>query len=112
MFDAVHWYFTTDEQWFPEYDNGGTPWNPESVFDKWSPVNAVANFTTPTLVVQGGKDYRIDTSEALATFTALQRQGIASRLLFFPNEGHGVNGLANLIRFGKETVGWIGKWTS
>jgi acylaminoacyl-peptidase len=111
MFDGAHWYYTTDEKWFPEYDNAGTPYTPGNTLDKWSPSNAIANWTTPTLVVQGELDYRIDQSEGLATFTALQRQGVPSRLLFFPDETHGVGRLPNLIRFGKETVGWISKWT-
>ncbi|KXN68957.1 alpha/beta-hydrolase [Conidiobolus coronatus NRRL 28638] len=111
MFDLRHWYFTTDEQWFPEYDNGGTPMDHRRIYEKWSPANSMGNFTTPTLVVQGGKDYRIDVSEGIATFAGLQRQGIPSRLLYFPDEGHGTSKPANTMRFMHETVDWVKKWT-
>jgi acylaminoacyl-peptidase len=110
-FDAVHKYFSTDELWFPEYDQGGTPWDPKSGFAKNNPVQFVANWTTPTLVVHGQYDYRVDLGEGLASFTALQRQGVPSRFVYFPDEGHGASKPANIIRFGKETVGWVAKWT-
>jgi acylaminoacyl-peptidase len=112
VFDSKHEYFTTDELWFPEYDQGGVPWNPNSVYEKWNPANFVSNWTTPTLVVHNRKDYRLDISEGLATFIALQRQGIPSRFLYFPDESHGVSKPANLIRFMNETVSWVTKWTS
>ncbi|KXN66408.1 hypothetical protein CONCODRAFT_129116, partial [Conidiobolus coronatus NRRL 28638] len=110
-FDAVHKFFTTDELWFPEYDQGGTPWDPKTGFNKNNPANFVGNWTTPTLIVHGQKDYRVDLGEGLASFTALQRQGVPSRLLYFPDEGHGTSKPANTMRFARETVDWVKKWT-
>jgi acylaminoacyl-peptidase len=111
-FDLKQDYFTTDELWFAEYDSGGSPMDPKAKYDESNPANFVENWTTPTLVVHNQKDYRVDLSAGLATFTALQRQGIPSRFLYFPDESHGVSKPANLIRFMNETVSWVTKWTS
>ncbi|KXN68953.1 alpha/beta-hydrolase [Conidiobolus coronatus NRRL 28638] len=111
-FDLKQDYFTTDELWFAEYDSGGSPMDPKAKYDESNPANFVGNWTTPTLVVHNQKDYRVDLSAGLATFTALQRQGVPSRFLYFPDESHGVSKPANLIRFMNETVGWVTKWTS
>jgi dipeptidyl aminopeptidase/acylaminoacyl peptidase len=70
----------------------GLPWTTEGAieYQKWSPEEFVSEWKTPTLVVQGGKDYRVCEGEGISTFTALQRKGIESKLLFFPDEGHWV----------------------
>lgn len=110
MFDAKTSYFTTDELFFNEYEFGGVPWNPRArkqYYEKWSPSNYVRNWKTPTLVIHGEKDYRLPITEGLATFTALQRRKIPSRLLVFPDENHWVLKPANSLRWYKEVLDWI-----
>jgi len=111
LFDLRSMYYTTEELYFPEFEFGGTPYQKPEMYQKWSPSNYVANWKTPTLVIHGGKDYRVPQGEGFATFTALQRQGIPSRLLFFPDENHWVLKPANSLRWYKEVLEWIGSYT-
>lgn len=88
VYEFTSMYGTTEEVWFDEWDHG-IPWqNPE--FDKWSPHKHAARFKTPNLVIHNELDYRVPIHQGLSLFTTLQRQGIPSKLLYFPDEGHWV----------------------
>lgn len=104
-------YFDTEELWFPEWEHGGTPWeNPEG-YRKHSPVGAVADFSTPELVIHGAKDYRVVDTQGFATFNALQRLGVPSRLLYYPDESHWVLKPLNSIQWHHVVLDWIDRWT-
>jgi dipeptidyl aminopeptidase/acylaminoacyl peptidase len=110
VFDTVAMYGSTEELWFPEWDLKGTYWtNPEG-YARWNPRNFVTSFKTPTLVIHGELDYRLPVEQGLAMFTALQRQGVPSRLLVFPDENHWVLKPANSVRWHQEVLGWIDRW--
>jgi len=79
---------TTEEVWFPLWEFRGTPWTNPEMYKKWSPSDYVKNFKTPTLVIHGALDFRVPESQAFEYFTALQYQGVESRFLYFPDEGH------------------------
>ncbi|ORX91724.1 peptidase, S9C subfamily [Basidiobolus meristosporus CBS 931.73] len=114
VFDTIDLYYSTEELYFPEFDFGGTPWDPvaKQVYKHWSPAKFVSRWTTPTLVIHGGKDYRIVDGAGLSTFTALQRQGVPSRLVYFPDENHWTLKPGNSIRWHHEVLGWLNKYTS
>lgn len=114
IFDTINAYFTTEELFFTEYEFGGVPWDKQArkLFDKWNPREYVENWKTPTLVIHGGKDYRLTESEGIATFTALQRLGVKSRLLYFPDENHWVLKQANLLFWYKQIFEWLGLFTN
>ena len=85
--------FATEELWFQEWEYGGTPWEHPELYDKWSSekfAGALGKFKTPTLVIGGELDFRIPYTQELEFFTALQRQGVPSKLVIFPDEGHWV----------------------
>ena len=104
-------YFDTEELWFPEWENLGTPWeNPES-YRKHSPVQYVGRWSTPELVIHGALDYRVVDTQGLATFNALQRRGIPSRLLYYPDENHWVLKPVNSIQWHEVVLDWIDRWT-
>lgn len=104
-------YFATEELWFPEWEHGGTPWeNPEG-YTKHNPVDLVKNWKTPTLVIHGGQDFRVVETGGMATFTALQRKGIPSKFLYFPDENHWVLKPANSIQWHETVLGWLDQWT-
>jgi dipeptidyl aminopeptidase/acylaminoacyl peptidase len=104
-------YFDTEELWFPEWDHRGTPWdNPES-YERQNPVNFVKSWKTPMLVVHGGKDYRIVYSQGISVFTALQRRGIPSKFLYFPDENHWVLKPQNSILWHDTVIAWLDQWT-
>jgi dipeptidyl aminopeptidase/acylaminoacyl peptidase len=87
LYDLPSFYGATEELWFPEKDLCGTPWTSEH-YRRWSPAEAAAQFKTPALVITGEKDYRVPYTQSLGFFTALQRQGIPSRLVVYPDAGH------------------------
>jgi len=109
--DETSAYFDTEELWFPEWEHRGTPWeNPEG-YAKHSPLGLVKNWKTPTLVIHGGKDYRVVDAQGISTFNALQRRGIASRFLYFPDENHWVVKPQNAKRWHDEVLSWIDKYS-
>ena len=103
-------YFDTDELWFPEWDHLGTPWdNPES-YEKHNPVRHVQNWKTPMLVTHGGRDFRVVDTQGIATFNALQRRGIPSKLLYFPDESHWIVKPHNSILWHQTVIAWMDQW--
>ena len=104
-------YFDTEELWFPEWEHKGTPWeNPEG-YGKHSPINHVAKWKTPMMVIHGGQDFRVVETQGLGTFTALQRKGIPSKLLYFPDENHWVLKPANSLQWHEQVLAWLDQWT-
>lgn len=104
-------YFDTEELWFPEWDHEGTPWDNPEGYEKHNPLNYVKHWRTPMLVVHGGRDYRVVETQGMATFTALQRRGIPSKFLYFPDENHWVLKPANSILWHETVIGWLDQWT-
>jgi len=103
-------YFDTEELWFPEWEHGGTPWDAAAGYAKHNPIDLVAKWKTPTLVIHGGRDYRVVDTQGMATFTALQRKGIPSRFLYFPDENHWVLKPANSILWHDTVTEWLDRW--
>lgn len=103
-------YFDTEELWFPEWDHRGTPWDNPEGYEKQNPVNFVKNWKTPMLVIHGGQDFRVADTQGLGTFNALQRRGIPSKLLYFPDENHWVQKPANSILWHETVLAWLDQW--
>jgi len=103
-------YFDTEELWFPEWEHAGTPWEQPDNYEKHNPINFVKNWKTPMLVIHGQKDYRLPVSQGIAAFNALQRQGIPSRLLYFPDENHWVLKPRNSIQWHETVLDWLNRW--
>lgn len=111
VFDARAMAYETEELWFDEWEHGGKAYYEDpAAYERWNPVNYVARWKTPMLVVTGEKDYRIPYSQGLASFTALQRRGIPSRLIVFPDENHWVLKPKNSIRWYDEVFNWLEFW--
>ena len=90
VYNLTSMYGATEELWFPEWEFKGTPWTNPDMYARWSPHMSAKEFKTPALVIHGELDYRVPVGEGLQLFTALQRQGVESKLLVFPDEGHWV----------------------
>lgn len=110
VFDQISEYYSTDELWFPNWEFGGTPWQNEKAYREASPSEYVQNFKTPTLIVHGQNDYRVDVSQGLMMFTALQAKGVPSQLLYFPDEGHFTQKLNNIRYFYQVQLDWLEKY--
>ncbi|MGD0214890.1 MAG: S9 family peptidase, partial [Terriglobales bacterium] len=111
MFNAVSAWGTTEELWFNNWEFKGTPYSNREMYDKWSPSNYAKNFKTPTLVVHGQLDYRLDVSEGFQLFTTLQIMGVPSKMLYFPDEGHWVLKPQNSQLWWKTVTDWVDQWT-
>ena len=110
VFDLTSKYGTTEELWFPEWEFGGPPWEEPEHYRERSPSAFVENFKTPTLVIHGALDFRVPDAQGLGMFTALQRRGIPSRYVFFPDEGHWIAKPANRIVWWREVASWLEKY--
>ncbi len=108
-FDSM--YATTDELWFDEWEHGGPPWGTRrEAYEKHSPHRFAQNFKTPVLIVHNDLDFRVPVSEGLQLFTTLQRRGIPSKLINFPDEGHWVLKPANSAYWHQQVFGWLAKY--
>ncbi|MCC7011177.1 MAG: S9 family peptidase [Planctomycetes bacterium] len=111
VFDTRMGYFDTEELWFPEWEHGGTPWEHREEFDKHNPALFVGQWKTPMLVVHGGQDFRVVETHGMGAFNALQRKGIPSKFVYFPDENHWVLKPQNSIFWHEQVLGWIRQWT-
>ncbi len=109
IFNSVSMY-ATEELWFQEWEFKGTPWEKPELYTKWSPHLHAAKFKTPTLVVHGELDYRVPVGEGIQLFSTLQRKGVPSKLLYFPDEGHWVLKPQNSELWYKTVLDWFDQW--
>ncbi len=107
-FDSM--YATTDELWFDEWEHGGPPWGGKrDSYEKHSPHRYAENFKTPMLIIHNDLDFRVPVAEGFQLFTTLQRLGIESKMINFPDEGHWVLKPANSEYWHQEVFGWLKK---
>ena len=109
-FNLSSFYGATEELWFPEHDLGGPPWADRTDYERWSPDHFAQQMRTPELVIQGGLDFRIPEGEGMQAFTALQRQGVPSRFIYFPDEGHWVLKLQDQVVWWTNVHEWLGRY--
>lgn len=107
VFDNRMMAYSTEELWFSEWENGGSPWaNPEK-FEQFNPINHVQHWKTPILVIHGQQDFRIPVEQGLAAFTAAQGLGLESKFLYFPDENHWVLKPQNSIQWHDTVNAWL-----
>ncbi|HEX6882804.1 MAG TPA: S9 family peptidase [Planctomycetota bacterium] len=102
-------YFDTEELWFPEWEHG-LPWEDPESYAKHNPIEHVGKWKTPMLVIHGALDYRVVDTQGMSTFTALQRRGIPSKFLHFPDENHWVLKPHNSRFWHANVLGWLDQW--
>jgi dipeptidyl aminopeptidase/acylaminoacyl peptidase len=110
IFDSRSMAYTTEELWFDEWEHGGPAYEVPEAFEKHNPINRVTEWKTPMLVIHGQRDYRVPYSQGIATFTALQRLGIPSRLVIYPDENHWILKPANSVQWHNEVKTWLDQW--
>ena len=109
IFDLESMWGATEELWFANWDLGGQPWNSE-LYNKYSPSNYVQNFSTPTLIITGEKDYRVPYTQSIQYFNTLQTLGIDSRLIIFKNDGHWPNNVKSMPLYYNSHLEWFHKY--
>lgn len=110
VFNLESMYGTTEELWFPEWEFGGTPWENRKLYEKWSPHRHIHNAKTPVLIVHGAFDFRVSEEQAFQLFTSLQRLGVESKFLYFPDETHFVAKPQNSLLWWKTVFEWFKKF--
>jgi dipeptidyl aminopeptidase/acylaminoacyl peptidase len=110
VYNLTSMYGATEELWFTDWEFKGTPWTNRAMYERWSPHNFVRNFNTPLLIIHGELDYRVPIGESLQLFTALQRMGVDSKLLVFPDEGHWVLKPQNSQLWYHTVLDWLDKY--
>ena len=107
VFDQRAMGYATEELWFTEWEQGGTPYDVPKNYEQFNPVNHVKEWSVPMLVIHGQLDYRIPAEQGIAVFTALQRRGIESKFLYFPDENHWVLKPQNSVQWHDTVNGWL-----
>jgi dipeptidyl aminopeptidase/acylaminoacyl peptidase len=110
VYNIESMYGATEELWFTDWEFKGTPWTNPMMYARWSPNKFVKNFKTPILVIHSELDYRVPFGEGLQLFTAVQRMGIDSKLLMFPDEGHWVLKPQNSQLWYHTVLDWMDKY--
>jgi dipeptidyl aminopeptidase/acylaminoacyl peptidase len=110
VYNLTSMYGVTEELWFAEWEFKGNPWDNPELYNKWSPNRYAKNFKTPTLVIHGELDYRVPVGEGLQLFTTLQRRGVPSKLLYYPDEGHWILKPQNSELWFKTVLDWFDQW--
>jgi dipeptidyl aminopeptidase/acylaminoacyl peptidase len=112
IFDTRSMYYSTEELWFAEWENGGPYHEVPEIHERFNPVHHVKKWRTPMLVIHGEQDFRVPDTQGIATFTALQRLGIESRLLYFPDENHWVLKPNNSVQWYGTVLDWLDAHTA
>ncbi len=107
VFNTESMYGTTEELWFVEWEFKGTPWSNRKLYEKWSPHRYIQNAKTPMLIVEGANDFRVAEEQAFQLFTSLQRLGVESKFLYFPDEYHFVTKPQNSRLWWSEVFNWF-----
>ena len=140
IFDEKMLWYTTEEMWFANWDNGGlteyayTPGQTGPAGDGItfggmqqagapyastpkaqrhyanSPSSMVTKWHTPILCIHGMMDYRIPYEQGMAAFNAAQMMGVPSRLVVFPQENHWILQPQNSLYWHREFYSWLEKW--
>jgi len=110
MFNAESAWGDTEELWFNDWEFKGTPYDNREMYRQWSPHQYAKNFKTPTLVIHGQLDYRLDVSQGFDLFTTLQRENVPSKMLYFPDEGHWVLKPQNGRLWYRTVNAWVDQW--
>ena len=109
LYDTPSMWGTTEELWFPNHEFGGQPWNSD-LYQKWNPSASVKNFSTPTLILTGERDYRVSYTQSLQYFNALQTLGVPSRLIVFSNDGHWPSNMRSMPVYYNAHLEWFHQW--
>ncbi|GAA0723637.1 S9 family peptidase [Dokdonella soli] len=113
VFDSRMMSYSTEELWFDEWEhNGKTQYEDPAAYEKFNPVNHVKDWRAPMLVVHSDQDFRIPLEQGLAAFTALQRRGIPSEFLRFPDENHWILKPHNSVLWHDTVNAWLKQWTA
>ena len=85
-------------------------WERPEEFQRYSPHMAAGNFNTPTLVIHGQLDYRVPVNHGIELFHTLQKRGVPSRLVYYPDENHWILKPQNSVFWYSQVRDWIERY--
>jgi len=109
LWDLTSFRGTTDNAAFWEREFGH-PRRDRGFYERWSPATHADAIVTPTLVIHGEQDFRVPVGEGLGLYAELQRSGIPSQLLYFPDENHWVLKPGNISVWYDAVLAWLDRW--
>jgi len=112
VFDSRMMSYSSEELWFEDWEHEGAQFEQPQNYERFNPVNHVADWSVPMLVIHGGMDYRVPLEQGIAAFTALQRRAIPSQFLYFPDEGHWVLKPQDAVQWHETVEAWLKRWTA
>ena len=107
VFDARGMGYTTEEMWFDEWEQGGSPFTQPALYDTFNPALHAKEWSVPMLIIHSDLDYRIPVEQGIGAFTALQAKGVESKFLRFPDENHWVLKPRNSMQWHDTVFGWL-----
>lgn len=109
VFDTRSMGLVTEELWFTEWDMGGTVYDKPENYERFNPSRHIGKWKVPMLIVGSQNDFRVPLDQSLSAFTALQRRGIDSQFLYFPDENHWVLKPQNSVLWHDTVHAWMKK---
>jgi len=110
LYNMTSFWGTTDEQFFAEKEMAGLPWQKKDVYLRNSPIWYSQSLKTPTMVIHGADDWRVRPEQGEQLFSALQKMGVPSVYVNFPEEQHGVRGRTNRTLYHRLLLEWFEHW--
>lgn len=113
VFNLESMFGSTEEIFFVKWDLEGPYWRSaaaQAAYDAFSPHRFVGNWKTPLLVIHGEKDFRVPITQGMEAFTAAQLEGVPSRFLYFPGEGHWVSSPQNSVLWNRVYFDWLDRY--
>ena len=110
ILDTRSMALSTDIPSFAEHETDGLAWEASANYERFNPLSKIGDWRAPILIVHGGRDYRVPLDQGLSAFTAAQRKGVPSRLVYFPDENHWVLKPQNSVEWYREVEAWMKTW--
>lgn len=110
VFDVRLMSYSTDIPGFQQAQNDAASWADPAAVERFNPVDHVADWTDPILVVHSGHDVRVPLDQGMGAYGVAQLRHIPSELLYFPDENHFVQKPQNSVMWYATVQAWMKKW--
>jgi dipeptidyl aminopeptidase/acylaminoacyl peptidase len=110
--NLVSMYGTNDvPNYLGTFFNGTLSPETEHLYRERSGLTYASQVTTPTLILHGSADERVPIGQPMEFFRALKDRGVATELVFYPREGHGLQEYYHRLDRMKRQYEWISRHT-
>jgi acylaminoacyl-peptidase len=110
VFDIRLMSYSTDIPGFQQAQNDAPTWIKPEAVERFNPIDHVADWKAPILVVHSGRDDRVPLDQGMGAFGAAQLRHVPSELLYFPDENHWVLKPRNSVEWYATVEAWMKRW--